>query len=123
MPIPTVLDMTPPVMGSDDVDAELQLCTCLASWSPWDVPTEEVANSLRAIRSPSTARRCMLREQVIGDLIWEASNADNMPTRLKYNAAARYRLRTGRISPSAHPTKDMVSVTATTLMTLSLIHI
>ena len=104
-PIPTALDMTPAAMSTEEVDAELQLCGCLASWSPWDTPTEEVNNSLATIRMPTTARRCMLREQVIGDLIWEASNSDTIPVRLQYNAAARYRLKKGRLSPMSHVSK------------------
>ena len=67
---PTTLDMTPAAMSPAEVDAELQLCNCLAAWGPWDVPNEQVNNSLVAIRSPTRARRCMIREQVIGDLIW-----------------------------------------------------
>ena len=118
--IPMALDMTPAAMNPEEVDAELHLCGCLATWSPWDAPTQQVISSLGAIRTPTTARRCMLREQVVGDLIWEASNADALPTRMKYNAAARYRLQKGRLSPMSHD-KDQYRVASESLSTHSLI--
>ena len=95
MILPSVLDMSPDVMSSAEVDAELQLCSCLVSWVPWAAPTELVNSSLAAIRSPTTVRHCMLREQVVGDMIWEAANADKLPPRLQYNAASRYLLQKG----------------------------
>ena len=63
----------------------------------------------------------MLREQVIGDLIWEASNADSMPARMKYNAASRYRLQTGRLAPVKHVSKNMYMVASEALSIHSLI--
>ena len=44
--IPMALDMTPAAMNPEEVDAELHLCDCLATWSPWDVPTQQVISSL-----------------------------------------------------------------------------
>ena len=119
--VPAALDIAPVVMTAEEVDAELNLCNCLATWSPWDIPTADVSNSLVNIRSPTTARRCLVREQVVADLIWEASNADSLPNRMKYNAASRYRLQTGRFNDTANSTKLMYSVATDALSTQSLI--
>ena len=94
---PLVFDLAPPVISADDVDAELHLCGCLATWVPWDMPTAEINNSLAAMRSPTTAHRCLLREQVVADMVWESENADSMPVRLRCNAASRYRIQRGRV--------------------------
>ena len=116
--LPVVLDMTPDAMSSEEVDAELQFCGCLSSWVPWDVPDERVVSSLAAIRAPTTVRRCMLREQVVGDMIWEGANAE-MPERLKYNAASRYRLQKDRLCPYKHVSKNTYMVAAKALKTHS----
>jgi len=122
MTLPVILDMSPDVMSSAEVDAELQLCRCLVSWAPWDAPTELVNSSLAAIRSPTTVRHCMVREQVIGDMIWEAANADKLPPRFQYNAASRYRLQKVHLSPSKkHVAKSMYTVAAEALATHSMI--
>ena len=76
MTVPASLDMAPVAMSTEEVDAELQLCTCLTTWSPWGAPTDDLNASLAAVRSPSTARRCILRDQVVGHIIWEAANVD-----------------------------------------------
>ena len=94
MTVPATLDMTPVSMSAEEVDAELHLCSCLTSWVPWATPTEQVNNSLAAIRSQTSASRCMLREQVVSDMMWESVNADSIPPRLKNYAVARYRLQT-----------------------------
>ena len=95
-----LVDFKAPFMDTLDVEAELQLCMCLPTWDPWELPSDCINAALANIRSKSTAHRCKLREQVVADMVWETANADSLPDRLKYHAASRYRLRTGRISPT-----------------------
>ena len=114
------LDMAPAQLKAEDVDAELQLCSSLATWVPWSVPTDAVTNSLAAIRSPATARRCMVRTQVVSDMIWEAATADELPTRLRYHAASRYRLRLGRVSRTSHRESKYSVATAVSYTHLTL---
>ena len=121
MTLPKILDMSPDVMSSAEVDAELQLCSCLVSWVRWDAPTELVNSNLAAIRSPTTVRHCMLREQVVGDMIWEAANADTLPPRLQYNAASRYPRKKAHLAPARHDAKSTYSVATEALATHSLI--
>ena len=123
MTLPVVLDMAPEVMSSAEADAELQLCSSLATWDPWAAPTEELNKSLAAIRSPTTVRRCWLRERVVDDMIWEAANADNLPTGLQYNAASRYRLQKGHITRVQHVSKSNYTVAAEALATHSMINL
>ena len=102
MTVPMVLDMAPDFMSSAEADSELQLCSGLVKWNPWATPTEELNNTLAAIRSPTTVRRCWLRERVVDDMIWEAANADNLPPQLQYYAASRYRLQKGHSALVQH---------------------
>ena len=121
MTLPMILDMSPDVMSPEEVDAELQLCSCLASWVPWAAPTELVNNSLAAIQKRTTVRQCVLRGQVVEDLVWEAANADKLPPRLQYNAASRYRLKKARLSAVSHMAKSQHTVAAEALATHSMI--
>ena len=121
MSVAASLDIAPARLNTEEVDSELQLCKCLATWVPWSAPTDDVNMSLAAIRSPTTARRCMVREQVVADMIWEAAHADVLPTRMRYHAASRYRLQTGRVSPSRHVAKNTYMVATEALQTHALI--
>ena len=118
-----LVDFKPPFMDTADVDAELELCSCLPTWDPWQLPSDCINAALGNIRSKSTAHRCKLREQVVADMVWETANADSLPDRLKYNAASRYRLRTGRISPTTLVNKSKFAGALEALQTHALIDV
>ena len=84
-------------MPTEELESELALCKVLQEWCPWSQPTHELTTSLEALSSVKlsrdTAQRCMLRQQVVDDLLYEAANFDQLPESMKYHGGARFRLR------------------------------
>ena len=84
-------------MPTEELESELALCKVLQEWCPWSQPTHELTTSLQALSSVKlsrdTAQRCMLRQQVVDDLLYEAANFDQLPESMKYHGGARFRLR------------------------------
>ena len=90
----------PRVRSDASVDVELGLCPALGTWDPLVTPTERIVDNLRAVKASETSasdhdpsRACILRQQVIHQLQYEADHFDNIPERFKYHTAARWKLR------------------------------
>ena len=89
----------PQVRCDAAVEVELGLCQALSSWDPWVTPTQHLVENLRAVKAATSAsdrdaaRVCLLRQQVIHQLQYEADHFAGIPERFKYNAVARWRLR------------------------------
>ena len=83
------------LMPDAEVEAELALCKSLHAWDPWDQPSPELAEAISELasvaRGRDTGQRCMLRGQVLTELLCEAAHHDKVPEKFKYNATARYR--------------------------------
>ena len=96
-------DLAPPnehprVRSDDSVELELGLCKALATWDPWAPPTTNVVDALSAFKTASsssadaTGRACLVRQNVIHQLQYEADHFKTIPTRFKYHAVARWKL-------------------------------
>ena len=78
--------------------AELQLCTALATWNPWDLPTSDVIASLQSVTSAASGDTLAAESRVIRwqtaveELEFERQYADRIPERFKYNGAARWHI-------------------------------
>ena len=85
------------LMPDKEVEAELALCKSLQVWDPWSPPSPELAQAIGELasctseRSGDAGQRCMLRGQVLGELLYEAAHYDKVPEKFQYNATARYR--------------------------------
>ena len=90
------VEKKPNSMQDGEVDAELKLCKCLQAWDPWSEPGQGMLDAMDALTSPSTASRCMLRSQVVQQLMNEQASAETLPEKFKYHATARYRLQCNR---------------------------
>ena len=80
-------------MADTDVDAELNLCTALVEWVPWETPSERLLRAMACLASKTDATRCMLRGQVVRDLVFEATAAADVPVECRFNGSARSRLK------------------------------
>ena len=83
-------------MPDTEVETELALCTALVEWEPWAAPTERLMTAFAALDRKSDSTRCMLRSQVIHDLISENTAAADVPVEARYNGGARFRLKLNR---------------------------
>lgn len=85
-----------PDLPAAEVDAELALCQALRSWNPWEAPGPEVIAALGALSqlavSTATGVKCLVRSQALQDLAYEEAHFATLPEKLKYHAAARWRL-------------------------------
>ena len=101
-------------MSEAEITAELALCQCLREWNPWSEPSETLVAAVRDLssvsRNMSDGKSCVLRSQVVADLAWEEVHATTLPERMKYHAAARYRLRGNRVMPQGRSAKRHESV-------------
>lgn len=83
-------------MPQAEAEAELDLCRCLAKWSPWEEPTPDIVQAMSTLAlSPNTkpaGQRCLLRSQVVEEMVYEEAALASMPDRLQYHGAARYKL-------------------------------
>ena len=87
-------------LPTKNVEAELALCNCLRVWNPWEEPTEELSAAIQSLSQLQTdvpiEQRCLLRSQVVQDLIYEDACLELLDDRLKYNGGSRYRLLQGK---------------------------
>ena len=84
-------------LPSEDVQRELNLCLALRVWDPFAVPQQELLDCMTAIKGPlADATTCTVRQQAMEDLLYESVNFDNIPERLRYHGACRWRLSSRR---------------------------
>ena len=84
-------------LPSEHVQRELNLCLALQVWDPFAVPQQELLDCMAAIKGPpADATTCTVRQQAMEDLLYESVNFDNIPERLRYHGACRWRLSSRR---------------------------
>lgn len=88
-----VLQLAHNPMPDADVATELNLCTALVEWVPWEAPSDRLLSAIACLGSKADATRCMLRCQVIRDLVLETLAAADIPVECRYNGSARFRLK------------------------------
>ena len=83
------------------VEAELALCSLLSDWNPWDLPEKATLDQLQRVAAAMSGREqhphqhCLVRQSVIKEIQFEREHFNTSPDRFKYQAAARWRLKTG----------------------------
>ena len=96
------IDLARPRMADEDVHRELALCECLMGWDAFaapDAPLVEALGNLATINPPKhLGLRCLLRQVVVDQLMYETAHADTLPACMQHHAAARYRLRSDRVT-------------------------
>ena len=97
------VDIGPPPMPPAEMEAEFALCNCLGRWNPWVSPEPSMVEALQKLGETcgdraTGAARCMLRAQVVEDLLYEAKHEATLPESFRYHRAARYRLRSCAVS-------------------------
>eukprot|EP00812_Abedinium_dasypus_P011432 NODE_498_length_1524_cov_2.803268.p1 GENE.NODE_498_length_1524_cov_2.803268~~NODE_498_length_1524_cov_2.803268.p1 ORF type:complete len:436 (+),score=56.79 NODE_498_length_1524_cov_2.803268:192-1310(+) len=96
-----------PRMASDEVDSELALCQCLMRWDAFAAPDDGMVNAVQHLAALGSqpahlGMRCLLRQNVVSQLMYEAAHAEQLPDCMKHHAAARYRLRSNRVTVAHH---------------------
>ena len=71
-------------MASDEVERELALCQCLMSWDPLAEPDDAMVKAMHKLSASGSqpahmGMRCLLRQNVVGQLMYETANADKLP--------------------------------------------
>ena len=90
---------TPPICAAV-IEAELQLCTALATWEPWNIPSAALLNAMDlthkaragAQYTPSIATTASRRAEAIMEIAYEKAHFDDMPPSLRYQRLARIRI-------------------------------
>jgi len=93
---PIFVNMSRLYMPDDELAAELALCHGLKEWNPFDQPSADLASAIQGLSLVKYTRdlgsRCILRSQVIEEILYEEKHFDDLPGAALYQRA-QYRMR------------------------------
>ena len=89
-----------PQISAAAVEAELGMCTALATWEPWHTPSAALLQAMECTRqaregaqyTPDIATICERRAGAIMEIAYEEAHFAQMPPSLRYQRLARIRL-------------------------------
>ena len=86
--------VVPKMMPDTHVQQELDLCLALRDWDPFSEPHDDLLKCLSSISAADDQpAQCTVRQQVLEDIWYEQALLDDLPSRLRYHGACRWRLK------------------------------
>ena len=89
-----------PPSNAAAIEAELEMCTALATWEPWNTPSAALLQAMDRTQQARGAAHdtvdiatiCERRAEAIKDMAYEEAHFANIPPSLRYQRLARIRL-------------------------------
>ena len=91
---PWVAAIVPAMVPDEEVRRELDLCIAICDWNPFNEPHADLLKCIASMNASAVDQpaQCAVRQQAIEDILHEQAHFDELPTRLKYHGACRWRL-------------------------------
>ena len=105
-----------PQASAAAIEAELEMCTVLATWEPWNTPSAALLQAMARTQqaregaqyTTDIATTCERRAEAIKEIAYEEAHFANIPPSLRYQRLARIRLHGCPQWQRKHHTQDIL---------------